>query len=78
MTRQTKVRLFLTLFILAATVGFTVLPTHNAYALPCCGSCDGAYENCVAGIIYTWCGGDPTCCDTEVWNRCWRHCNPYC
>jgi hypothetical protein len=78
MRRQTQVRLCLVLFILAATVSLTVLPAHNAYAVPCCGACDGAYENCVAGVIYTWCAGDPLCCDREVYNRCWRWCNPYC
>jgi hypothetical protein len=74
MTRQTKVRLCLALFILAATLGLTVLPDQNAVAAPCCSSCDDRQANCEAGIIYTWCGGDPACCEQEVINRCWNWC----
>lgn len=78
MTRQTKVRLCLALFILTATVGLTVLPAHDAYALPCCDQgCGYVYENCLARIAYPECNGDSACCANKE-SVCYSHCNPFC
>lgn len=74
MKKQTKVRLCMALFVLAVTLGIVGTADQNAIAAPCCDSCDQRQLNCEAGIIYTWCGGDPACCEQEVLNRCWRWC----
>jgi hypothetical protein len=74
MARQTRNRLFLALFVLALTLGFTAVADQAATAAPPCSACDYQQESCEAGIIYPWCNCDPVCCDTEVTNRCWRWC----
>jgi hypothetical protein len=79
MTRQTRVRLFSVLVLLAALAGVLATPTAQqaASAAPCCSSCDYQFESCLAGTYYPSCGGDPGCCDAAV-SSCWRWCSFSC
>ena len=74
MRKQTKIRFCMALVVLALTLGIVGGAEQNAIAAPCCSACDYQQDNCEAGIIYPWCGGDPNCCAQEVANRCWRWC----
>ena len=77
MTSQKKVRLGLMLFLLAAALGLTALPTQNAVAAPCCSSCDGRFNACLQGIYAPQCGGDFSCCD-QATDSCYRYCSFSC
>lgn len=78
MTRQTRVRLFSLLVLLGVLAGILVTPAEqNAYAAPCCSSCDLRYEGCLVGTYYAYCNCDPVCCDAAVAN-CYSWCNSGC
>jgi hypothetical protein len=78
MSRQTRVRLFSFLVLLGVLVGVLAAPVApNAYAAPCCSSCDHRFDSCLAGTLYPECGGDPGCCDLKV-SSCWRWCSFSC
>ena len=77
MKRQTRVRLCLALFVLAATLGLVGTAEQNAYAAPCCTDCDGRFNACLAGYLYTYCGGDYSCCD-QATDSCYRYCSFSC
>lgn len=78
MTRQTRVRAFSVIVLLVALVGILATPaTQNAYAAPCCSSCDYREAACLNGTLYLECGGDGACCFNKVAN-CWRWCNFGC
>ena len=77
MTSQKKVRLCLMLFLLAAALGLTALPTQNAVAAPCCSSCDARFNACLQGFYAPQCGGDPWCCD-QATDSCYRFCSFSC
>jgi hypothetical protein len=77
MTRQTRIRLFSLLVLLGVLAGVLATPAEqsNAYAAPCCSSCDYQYDSCVSGGgIYPSCNGDPACCEKIVMQNCWRWC----
>lgn len=74
MAKQTRNRLFLALFVLALTLGFTGITSQTATAAPPCSACDYQQTSCEAGIIYPWCHSNPQCCITEVYNHCGRWC----
>lgn len=77
MTRQTRIRILSLVVLLAALVGILAAPVPNAYAAPCCSSCDSRELACLQGTLYPECGGDGACC----WNKvasCWRWCSFSC
>mgnify|MGYP006181760989 CR=1 FL=1 len=60
MTRQTRIRLFSLLVLLGVLAGVLATPdTENAYAAPCCSTCDYRESACLQGTLYPECGGDP-------------------
>lgn len=78
MTRQTRIRLFSLLVLLGVLAGILATPaTENAYAAPCCSSCDYRELACIQGTLYPECGGNPDCCFSKV-ATCWRWCNSGC
>ena len=78
MTRQTRIRLFSLLVLLGVLAGVLATPdTENAYAAPCCSSCDYRELACIQGTLYPECGGNPDCCFNKV-ASCWRWCNSGC
>jgi len=77
MSRQTRVRLCLAMFILTVTMGLAFLPNHDAEAAPCCTWCDATYEGCLAGTYYPVCGGNEACCAQKT-ASCYSNCNNAC
>ncbi len=77
MARQTRIRLFSLLVLLAVLAGIAAAPVPPAYAAPCCSSCDSRELACLNGTLYPECGGDPACCFNKV-ATCWRWCNFGC
>ena len=78
MTRQTRIRLFSLLVLLGVLVGVLATPvTENAYAAPCCSSCDNRELACIQGTLYPECGGNHDCCFSKVAN-CWNWCLVSC
>jgi hypothetical protein len=77
MTRQTRLRIFSLLVLLGALVGILAAPVPNAYAAPCCSSCENTENACLAGTVYTACNRDPECCFNKVAN-CYRWCSFSC
>ena len=66
MKKQTRMRLGLMLLVLALVVGITGYADQEAEAW-CrsygnCETCAVLEEACLAGTVYTYCAGDPTCC----------------
>jgi hypothetical protein len=81
MTRQTRGRLFAVLVLLVALAGVLATPTDQqaAVAVPCCDACEYQYEQCLEGVFYPECGGDPACCaQAQSVVVCRRWCNPDC
>lgn len=79
MTTKTRFRVFSLLLLLGLMAGILLAPpaTENAYAGPCCSSCDSRELACLRGIIYPECGGNSSCCFSKVAN-CWRYCTFGC
>ena len=78
MSKQTRVRLFLVLVLLGALTGVLATPaSQNAYAAPCCSTCDYRFSACIQGLLYPECGGDIWCCDQKT-DSCYRFCSFSC
>ena len=78
MTKQTRVRVFSVIVLLVALAGILATPaTQNAYAAPCCSSCESREFACLNGTLYTECGGDAECCFNKV-ASCYRFCSFSC
>lgn len=59
----------------AVAVGTATVGSEETSAIPCCSSCEGGYDGCIAG-----CGGDAACessCDSQ-WSRCFNNCSFSC
>lgn len=80
MTRQTRIRLFFVLILVGLVAGVLATPTpqQNAYAAPCCSSCDLQDDACMAGTLwFSFCHAMEPCCANHAAN-CYRVCNSGC
>lgn len=74
MTKSTRIRLFLALFVLAVTagvMGFASAP--EALAIPCCQECQAQVSACANAPGSSPCFGDFFCCLNQS-SFCFNHC----
>ena len=73
MTKATRVRLCLALFVLAVIAGVVgVTSAPEAYAIPCCQTCDAQVAACRNDPANP-CAGNYFCCLNQS-SFCYNHC----
>jgi hypothetical protein len=75
MSRQIRVKLLLVLVLVGALVGVLSTPdSQNAYAAPCCESCEAGENYCINNCYIN--GSPPSCYDAcyQQWDSCFRYC----
>jgi hypothetical protein len=79
MRRQTRIRLCFVLVLVGLLAGIFATPTpqQNAYAAPCCSSCELQYDACLAGTHWTICHATDPCCSNHA-ASCYSVCNGGC